>query len=395
MHSGTEDHDIGLLCCSSSEDEPTNDPNSDKVSYMEDDNFQTTDLDRGGDLAMNPNAKTIEILQKMLSYYVRTGDMWHALSYRKAIAALRRQQVMIATAEQARSIPTIGFRLANKIEEIVTTSHLRCLDSALEERSNCALRLFMNIYGVGYKQARIWVTQGHRTLEDLRNKANLTDIQTIGLDHYDDFVQRIPRSEVERHGAIVQWTLARVDSQLKAIIGGSFRRGDNESGDIDVLITSTDDNATIEHIRDNVMTKVVPALTQIGFLKCALASSFRDSTNRAEKSKASKWQGASALPAGSHGSSPTWRRIDLLIAPPSELGAALLYFTGNDVFNRSMRLLASKKRMRLNQRGLYTDVAGGSEQARTTTGRLLEGKSEKKIFQILGVPWREPKDRDC
>jgi len=38
------------------------------------------------------------------------------------------------------------------------------------------------------------------------------------------------------------------------------------------------------------------------------------------------------------------------------MGVALLYFTGNDIFNRSMRLLTSKKGMRLNQHTLFKDV---------------------------------------
>jgi DNA polymerase IV len=26
---------------------------------------------------------------------------------------------------------------------------------------------------------------------------------------------------------------------------------------------------------------------------------------------------------------------------------------------------------------------------------LVEGRSEKKIFEVLGVPWREPHERIC
>jgi DNA polymerase IV len=85
----------------------------------------------------------------------------------------------------------------------------------------------------------------------------------------------------------------------------------------------------------------------------------------------------------------------LLLVPEEEMGAALIYFTGNDIFNRSMRLLASKKGMRLNQRGLYADVMRGKNREKITEGTLLEGKSEKKIFEILGVPWRAPTERIC
>ena len=104
----------------------------------------------------------------------------------------------------------------------------------------------------------------------------------------------------------------------------------------------------------------------------------------------SKWHGACALPG-----SKIWRRIDLLYVPWNELGAALIYFTGNDIFNRSIRLLASKKGMRLNRHGLYADVMRGQKREKMTEGRLLEGASEVKIFEILGVPWRPPELRIC
>lgn len=37
--------------------------------------------------------------------------------------------------------------------------------------------------------------QGFRSLEDIRNQAFLTAQQAIGLKHYDDFLERMPREE--------------------------------------------------------------------------------------------------------------------------------------------------------------------------------------------------------
>lgn len=37
--------------------------------------------------------------------------------------------------------------------------------------------------------------QGFRSLEDIRNQASLTTQQAIGLKHYDDFLERMPREE--------------------------------------------------------------------------------------------------------------------------------------------------------------------------------------------------------
>lgn len=37
--------------------------------------------------------------------------------------------------------------------------------------------------------------KGYRTLDDLRKSGKLTRVQQIGLKHYDEFVERMPRSE--------------------------------------------------------------------------------------------------------------------------------------------------------------------------------------------------------
>ncbi|KAE8394303.1 hypothetical protein BDV23DRAFT_169637 [Aspergillus alliaceus] len=328
----------------------------------------------------NPNRRTIDVLQQMLDYYARTDDHWRTLAYRKAISALRRQPKKVLTRSQAIAIPGIGPRLADKIEEIVCTDRLRRLENTNTTREDIILQEFLGVYGAGILQASRWLAQGYKSIADLRTKASLTPQQRIGVDHYRDFSQRIPRKEVETHGEIVKRAVQKADPGMQVIISGSYRRGAADSGDIDLLITKPD--ATIEQIRTLMINVVVPKLFKQGFLQASLAI-----TSRAD---GSKWHGASLAPG-----SQIWRRIDLLFVPGSEIGAALVYFTGNDIFNRSMRLLASKKGMRLNQRGLYTDVLRGPQRMKLNPGRLLEGRDERRIFEILGVPWRPPEHRIC
>ncbi|KAJ5587675.1 uncharacterized protein N7459_003440 [Penicillium hispanicum] len=330
----------------------------------------------------NPNSRTIDMLQQMLDYYTRTADHWRTFAYRKAINALRRQTEQISTRTQALNIPGIGSRLADKIEEIVLTDHLRQLDHTNDTPEDRIIQEFLGIYGVGLSQASKWVAQGYRSLGDLLDKAPLTKNQRIGVERYHDFAQRIPRKEVEAHGAIVRQAVQTVDSTLQVIIAGSYRRGAPDSGDIDLLITKPD--ASLEQIRSVVLDAVVPQLFRNGFLQVGLATSQRHDHD------GSKWHGASALP----GSNP-WRRIDLLFVPGAEFGAALIYFTGNDIFNRSMRLLARKKGLCLNQRGLWANVLRNARQEKINPGRLVEGRDERRIFELLGVPWRPPEHRIC
>ncbi|TPX06999.1 uncharacterized protein E0L32_011067 [Thyridium curvatum] len=348
-------------------------------------------LDKSAD-KQNPNSRTIEVLQKMLDYYTRINDHWRTYAYRKGISALRQQTEKITTAQEAYQIPGIGDRLAQKIEEIVTTNRLKRLEYAEKEPMDQVLEVFIKIYGVGNTQATKWIAQGFTTLDDLLQNAKLTANQRMGIEHYDDLNTRIPRREVEAIGEHVISTASKIDPAVELLIGGSYRRGAESSGDVDFIITKK--GTTSAGDLAPFLEQLVSTLKQEGFLTAEVASFH--SHRPGKEGSGSKWHGCCVLPPGKKGKmGGIWRRIDLLLVPETEYGAALIYFTGNDIFNRSMRLLASRKKMRLNQRGLYKEVMRGPGRVKVTEGELLEGRDEKRIFELLGVKWREPWERWC
>ena len=52
------------------------------------------------------------------------------------------------------------------------------------------------MWGAGPAAALTWAQRGWRTLDDLRqNEASLTRQQRVGLRHYDDLLDRMPRDE--------------------------------------------------------------------------------------------------------------------------------------------------------------------------------------------------------
>lgn len=345
-------------------------------------NFSCMKGGTGTNNTSNPNSRTISILQEMADYYTRINDTWRPIAYRKAISTLRQQENKITTSEEAIKLPCVGQRLALKIEEIVNTDRLLRLENAKTEPGDLILQKFMGIYGVGFSQANKWLHSGYSTLKDLKEHAHLTENQLLGIEHYDDFQARIPRDEVTALGDIVKTVALSIDPDVEIIIGGSYRRGAATSGDIDCIVTKPKTFSSKDI--SPFLTELVSKLSSNDVLVAALA------VPRSESG--SKWHGCCVLPGTEK---PVWRRIDFLLVPASELGAALLYFTGNDIFNRSIRLLASKKGMRLNQRGLYKDVMRGPGRVKLNEGELVEGADEKKIFAALGVPWRPPEQRIC
>ena len=59
------------------------------------------------------------------------------------------------------------------------------------------------MWGAGAHTARAWLQQGFRTLDEVKEKANLTRQQKIGIRLYDDLLDRMSREEAGEIEAVV------------------------------------------------------------------------------------------------------------------------------------------------------------------------------------------------
>ena len=84
------------------------------------------------------------------------------------------------------------------------------------------------------------------------------------------------------------------------------------------------------------------------------------------------------------GSSGINRRLDIKVYTKEEFPFAVLYFTGNAFFNRSMRLFAKKKKLHLSDK----------ELSYRNTGKKIICKTEEDIFKALGIEYKTPKERE-
>ncbi|OSD00718.1 hypothetical protein PYCCODRAFT_1453154 [Trametes coccinea BRFM310] len=344
--------------------------------------------DKGGAqrLAACPNQDVIDKLQELKSLHAvkpSKDDEWRVLGYNKAIAALRKYPTRIKSYEEAVAIRGVGSKTAQKIMEIIETGELRRIE---HERTGDVevIQSFLGIYGVGLDTAFKWYNNGCRTLDDIaarKGGIKLSTEQKIGLKYYKDINTRIPRAEVEEIYNKVKATALTIDPKLFIEIMGSFRRGKADCGDIDVLITRpTDDGKT----HQGVLRRLLRELHQQGIITedLCLPEDFDDLEL--------VYRGLCRKDANS-----PRRRIDFLTVPWKSRGAALLYYTGDDIFNRSLRLKANKMGYSLNQRGLYAGVIRNPSDKRQKldNGQLIASESEREILDILGVPWQEPHER--
>ncbi|XP_008843818.1 DNA polymerase lambda isoform X2 [Nannospalax galili] len=322
--------------------------------------------------ATNHNLHITEKLEVLAKAYNVQGDKWRALGYAKAINALKRFHKPVSSYQEACSIPGVGKRMAEKIVEILESGHLRKLDHISD--SVPVLELFSNIWGAGTKTAQMWYHQGFRSLEDVHSLGSLTAQQAIGLKHYDDFLDRMPREEAAEIEQMVRTSAQAFNPGLLCVACGSYRRGKMTCGDVDVLITHPDG-----HSHQGIFSRLLDSLRQQD-----------DLVSQEENGQQQKYLGVCLLP----GPGRRHRRLDIIIVPYSEFACALLYFTGSAHFNRSMRALAKTKGMSLSEHALSAAVVRNRQGVKVAPGQVLPTPTEKDVFKLLGLPYREPAERD-
>ncbi|ESK89489.1 dna polymerase lambda [Moniliophthora roreri MCA 2997] len=337
------------------------------------------------------NQTIVDKLQELLELHrAKPGDeeRWRVYSYTKAIRALRSYPKRIKSLKDAKAIDGVGEKTALKIMEIIKTGDLQRLKYERTDMVEVS-KLFQGIYGVGQSTAVKWYQNGCRTLDDLRKGkggVRLSKAQKIGLQYYDDINDRMPREEASAIFALIKPIALSIDPALYIEIMGSYRRGKADCGDIDILITRPiHDGKTHE----GVLSRLLARLRAENILTEDLALPEHDPE---EGDLEAIYRGLCCLPEKE---GARRRRIDFLTVPWKSKGAALLYYTGDDIFNRSMRLKANKMGYSLNQRGLYQGVVRDvrNRTIKTNKGTLLASETEEDIFRILQVPWQEPHER--
>lgn len=71
----------------------------------------------------------------------------------------------------------------------------------------------------------------------------------------------------------------------------------------------------------------------------------------------------------------------------------MLYFTGSDHFNRSMRLFANKNGWSLSDRALARMMRVNGTKVRLGDSVICE--SEVDVFIALGLEYKDPTERNC
>ena len=297
------------------------------------------------------NEKLAQAFDVMARQY--KGDRFRKRAYENASHQIRNYDKPIKSGLQARrEIKGIGESIAAKIDEILESGTLKQIEAVSQaaKEKDTILKTFEKIYGVGVKIAEQWYGEGYRSLQDLRKKyPEMTPAQQLGYKYYEDLQKTIPRSEIDDVNEILKKAWEKFD--IRFVIGGSYRRGEQESSDIDIIV---EDGIGMEELLFPIRRYIVGNLT---------------------KTTGKTWFGLVKF-------ANTVRRMDILLVEPEEYPYTLIYFTGDKRLNIELRTYASKLGYKL------------------TGHELLDPKSnrvylpdEKAIFDFFNLKYLHPEQR--
>jgi DNA ligase (NAD+) len=310
------------------------------------------------------NNELLNLLGKLEELMSMKGEPFRARAYHNASETLMLFKGDITNVDQLKGLPAIGATILKKFKEFEKTGTLQILEKA---KGN-PIYQFTKIYGIGPKRAKTLVEKdGVTTIEELRQRQDelLNNVQRKGLKHYEDVLLRIQRREIDEYKSILEKIFAKLPSKAGSSfdIVGSYRRGNSDSGDIDIIVTNNENNTV-------VFKEFLEALQKEGLLIELLS-----------KGK------VKSLAIGRIKNYPA-RRLDFMYSPPDEYAFAVLYFTGSKAFNVVMRQRALNVGYSMNEHGLY-EMKGKKKGPKLN----MLFSTEESIFEFLGMVYKTPSER--
>lgn len=257
--------------------------------------------------------------------------------------------------------PGIGKDLAGKIKTIVKTGQLPLLKQ-MERRVPAVLTELLKIEGLGPKRVRLMYQKlGVKNLKDLKKIIDAGQLRALkgfgekieqkillSMQNVKTYSLRVKLADAIKIAEHIKAYLLKSKYINKVECAGSFRRRKETIGDLDIVVESKNNEKVMQHFMrfDEIETVLAQGNTR----------------------------SAVRLHSGI--------QVDLRSVLPESYGAALIYFTGSKTHNIAIRKIAQKKKLKINEYGLFK----GKKQ--------LAGKSEKEIYNQIGLAYIEPEMRE-
>ncbi len=308
-------------------------------------------------------AAAFEEIADMLA--IESANPFRIRAYRNAARTLRglkeEAAELLARGAALNELPGIGDDLAGKIADLATTGHTELLDR-LHTELPAGLPDLLRLPGLGPKRVALL----HRKLRvkdvpGLRAAAESGKLKTL-----EGFGPKIDAAIMAALGAQIsaarRFTLAEATAEAVPLLAylrnvpgvkrveaaGSFRRGRDTVGDLDILATAAHGGPAIDRF------------VEYGRVARVLA---RGST-----------RAAIVLRSGI--------QVDLRVVRENEYGAALYYLTGSKAHNIAIRRLGVEQGLKINEYGVFRGDT------------RIAGETEESIVAAIGLPLVPPELRE-
>ena len=308
------------------------------------------------------NAEIAQILREIAGYYEMKNEPFKPRAYEKAADALQSFDEQAADiyktggVKALLKIPGVGPGIADHIQELVKTGHLKKYEQ-MKKKMPVNLTELTSIEGVGAKTAQaLYQKLKVKNLKDLKKatRAHLV-ARAFGKKTEENIIRalEVQSSFTKRYLlGLIYPVIEKLRASLEASglfdkleVGGSYRRRQETLGDIDLPATAKNPARAMEYFEN---LKDAARVTEHGKTKSVIK-----------------------LDNG--------MQVDLRVVPKESWGAALQYFTGDLAHNIKMRKLAVDKGWKLSEYGLFRGEKN-----------LLTKGSEQEVYEKLGFKQMPP-----
>lgn len=312
------------------------------------------------------NLEIVKILNNIADMLELQGIEFKPYAYRKAargVEALTEDIAEIYQQGKLDDIPGVGKSIAEKIEEILKTGKLKYYEK-LRKEIKIDLEELNQIPGLGPKKILILYQKLKiRNVPDLEKALKQHKIrELIGFGEETEqnllrgiqFLKTRPKRFLYAQALPIVNEIKnyfkKFDFVERIEAAGSFRRGKETVGDLDLLVIS------------NQAEKVMKLFTSLPDIQEIIAKGSTKSSIRLRNGL----------------------QMDLRVVSEKEFGSALLYFIGNKEHNIELRKLALSKGYTLSEYGLF----------KVKDKKWVGGRTEEEIYSKLGLRYMEPELRE-
>lgn len=319
--------------------------------------------------------------QRKQSFRLRTN--------KRILAILKKypEEITIENYKDLQQLDGIGKGTITKLQEILETGKLSDLKGFKINKNSKEeiISELEKVINIGRSKAIELYNLGIKSVNDLKNKVKKNEIDVndkvkLGLKYYNNFQEKIPRKHIIEIEKFLKDRIKYLNKKEGLTsknhylleICGSYRRQKPFSGDIDVLITKKNTKDSSKDL-DKHLPKIIKMLKkpwQGNDFEPLLVDNLTDITP-------TKYMGFARF----KNKQPL--RIDIRFVSYDSFYTALLYFTGSGEFNKVMRNIAKDKGYKLSEYGLF----------KISNNEKINIKSEKNVFDMLGMDYLEPKLR--